>query len=90
MPKNFPLSRTLAQILTEFHWRWFFPLSENSIVFPPFVVVVFFLGDALSLVFVLGKFTLDLDWKNKQGTARGQVEVNVGFSYFKKKCFLAF
>lgn len=25
VPKNFPTPRTLAQILTEFHWRWFFP-----------------------------------------------------------------
>jgi len=90
MPKNFPLSRTLAQILTEFHWRWFSPSRKIQLFFPLLLLLFFFLGDAVSLVFVLGKFTLDLDWKNKQGTARGQVEVNVGFSYFKKKCFLAF
>jgi len=90
VPKNFPLSRTLAQILTEFHWRWFSPSRKIQLFFPLLLLLFFFLGDAVSLVFVLGKFTLDLDRKNKQGTARGQVGVNVGFSYLKKIFFSGF
>jgi len=67
-----------------------FPPPGKFNCFSPFCCCCFFLGDAASLVFVLGKFTLDLDWKNKQGTARGQVGVNVGFFYLKKIFFSGF
>lgn len=64
VPKNFPTPRTLAQILTEFHWRWFFPPQKFDC--SPQCFSCF--RRCCVCLFVFEKFTSDSDWKNKKAT----------------------
>lgn len=79
VPKNFPTPRTLAQILTEFHWRWFFP-PKNSIVLRS-VFLVF--GDAVSVCLFSKNLPRILTEKTRRPhTTWPTVEVNVGSFIF--------
>lgn len=88
VPKNFPTPRTLAQILTEFYWRWFFP-PKNSIVLRS-VFLVF--GDAVSVCF--RKIYLGFWLKKQEGhIPRGQQLKSMLvllFAFFFYLVFLAF
>lgn len=89
VPKNFPTPRTLAQILTEFYWRWFFPPKIRL-----FSAVFFLFSAMLCLSVCFRKIYLGFWLKKQEGhIPRGQQLKSMLvllFSFFFYLVFLAF